>query len=225
VALLYLSINKRKGEGMIPLKNDDQSNGMKIGLGVFAKKVKILTVQNKCNIPGKPSVTIGNNGFEPELCLIVTYEIAEDWTKDLYLFGKYKRDKQTGKIKGWDSWNNDVQRFIMEVNPEMAAINDDLSIPENLIKSFAGKEMTIVTYISDRGYTTKNGEQRDFSYNDWSKVFGVDVDKQEIQKLWNDSLQYVKDYFPDKAKELEDDKAKEEEAFDPAQMPANEDVI
>jgi len=210
---------------MRTLTEESSNRGTKIAKGVYATTVEVVSVENKSNVPGQDETqTIGQNGFTPEICLIVTYKV-DDFERKMFLFGKYKKDKDTGAMKGWDSFNNAVLKFALAIKGKID-LEDDWSINQPFLDSLIGESFIKVSYISNRGYTNKEGVEKDYSYNDWNRTFPVGTEEKVMEREWSDNVQWVKDYFPTKIDQLAQERKEEEESFNPDDLPpADEPVI
>lgn len=194
------------------LTGEQTSNSDKIELGVYASKVKVISIEDFSNYPGqKEKKTIGKNGFEPEICLAVTVDNGAR-EKKMTFFGKFKKDNVSGKVTGWDHFNNDVERFLLTAAGMQLEINDDFSIPAWLLQKFIGAEFVAVRYCSGT-YTDGSDGQEKPSYNDWSKVFSKQSTPDQISVEWSRSKQYVKNFHPEIQEAWEKKKVKENAEF------------
>ena len=146
--------------------NSVNSNSKYFDTGVFVDLIKIDNVVDKSNYPLSPTAnkkTIGNKGFEPELCLEIT---SND--KKIYIFGKfeYREDTISGKTKyvGWKRANNSVWNLLYVLFGDKAEINDDDTIPERLLKEMVGKKFYKLRYCIGMDDKTNKPAFRDFSY-------------------------------------------------------------
>ena len=187
-------------EERIKLTDDNSENDIryiKLSTGVFAVKGIIERVKDCSSYPGKPEVTYGKNDDKKgDLVLILTVDFG-DYTRDVYLTGKFKRDK-TGKVTAWDKWQNGVLRLLARILQDDAEIAKDLSIPEDVLAKLVNKEIMILRYQTGKEYIDpKSGETR-YSVNDWfNHIYHPTIDDKDSMLLeWNASLEkgYPKDY-------------------------------
>ena len=200
---------------MIPLEDNSQEgqgSGEKAGKGAYIKVGTITAVEDFSNYPNAEgsNKVYGKNGFEPELCLVVKFK-TDDFDRQVTLFGKYKRNKDQG-IKGWDPWNNTVQRLLYKILGSEAMINDDFSIPQRVLEFLVGKEFKFVNYISSNTYIDKDGNTQ-YSYQIWSRLFNVNQTQEEIETEWIAQQPYTKDYAPELVGERKSTKEKVDTAF------------
>lgn len=195
--------------GRITLEDNSNQSGessSKVATGAYLKKGRITSVVEHSNYPNQLEVrTIGANGFKPEICLEVIFK-DDDFEKKLFLFGKFKKNSKD-MITGWDSFLNNVQRLLAKLLGNEAQIEEDLSIPPEVLKKLEGKEFQYVNYQSNRQYETENGTK--YSYSVWPKIFNVDEDIEDVKAQFAADLPYLKDYAP----ELVQKKKKEDESF------------
>lgn len=197
--------------------NTNETGGIEIATGVYAKEVIIKSIENHSNHPNNPEIFYTKSGFEPEILLVVTYDTGMGFDKQLWLFGKYIADKVTGKVKGWVSRGNDVQRLLRVLFGEFAEINDDFSIPDSLLKKAVAKSFTVIDYVSG-WYNEKP------SYDTWSKVFPFETRQETIEEEWRNNVKWIKKYSPNIVKEYREKKVLEDTSFDKDQF-QNEDVV
>lgn len=197
--------------------NSQETGGIEIATGVYAKEVLIKNVENHSNHPNNPEKFYTKSGFEPEILLTVTYDTGMGFDKQLWLFGKYIADKVTGKIKGWVSRGNSVQRFLRTLFGEFAEISDDFSIPDSLIAKARGMGFTVVDYVSG-WYNDKP------SYDTWDKTFPLETPKEIIETEWRNSVQYIKKYNPGIIKEYREKKVLEDVSYNKDEF-QGEDVV
>jgi len=170
--------------------------------GVFVDKVTIASIKDISNYPLKPKQvknTIGQNNFEPELCLEIVVDTGS-FEKKMVLFGYFdwKKDSVAGnKYKGWKRGGNSVQSFLARLSPnEKFTLNDDDTIPEKLLLNLVGKEFFKLRYCV--GSYTKDGEEKP-SFQDYKKIQLYDEAEENADKLYSEfkkSLGWIKDYDP-----------------------------
>ncbi len=170
----------------------EQASGDKVGTGAYIKIGTIVSVEDKSSYPGQEA-KFHKSGKQTELCLVVDFKVDE-FDRKLFLFGKFKRNAK-GQIISWDSWNNNIQRFLYKILLDQAEIDENLQIPGDVIAKLIGKQFQYVNYQSNKTYQTDDGEK--FSFQIWGKVFGVNDTKEEIIEEWNNNLQWINDYAPE----------------------------
>jgi hypothetical protein len=208
---------------MIKLGKPPAQKSTEIDTGVYATEVEIISIEDKSNYPGKKlHRTIGKRGYEPELCLIVKYKSGK-YFKDLYLFGKFLKDEAEGKAIGWDGWNNSVERFMMVMFDGEVLINDDLSIPGELLERLPGKKFIKVNYISNNGYMTSDGSYKPNCYKDWSFTFSRDTVQEKIEAEWRRQSVHIKDYAPEVI--ISNSSERHRDEYDEAGGSDNEDIF
>jgi len=186
---------------------EDGNNDIEIGTGVYASEVLVKEITNFSNHPNYPEKKVSKNGFEYEICIVVKYDTGLGFDKQIYLMGKYITDKVTGKVTGWISRGNAVQRFLVKVLGNKARINADGTIPEQTLKACIGASFIVVRYV-DGWYKDKP------SYATWDKVFRNDATLEEIQGEWLNSVKYLKKYSPSIIQEYEEKKLAKDANFD-----------
>lgn len=211
----------------IPLNDNSSSDsfGEKIGTGVYIKIGEVKSVVDHSNYPKAEGEkkTIGNKGFEPELCLEIEFAV-DDYKKKVMLFGNFKRNSN-GLVTGWDGWNNNVQRLLYKLLGNQAELEEDLSIPNDVLQKLIGKQFKFISYQSNREYESQDGTK--YAYQTFPKIFTVSDTKDEINNEWINQLPYVRDYAP----EIAEERAKQSTSFKPddfkPEIPENfnEDVI
>lgn len=146
--------------------------------GVTIQKVTIKSIEDFSNYPlrKEPTKTIGENGFAPELCL----KITDTNDKNHYLFGRfdYEVDKISGKrirYRGWKRGGNAVWAFLYAMFGEFV-INDDDSIPSNLLAKLVGKTFYKLRYCVG---TDENGNLK---YKDFNVKY-VKADIEDAQQI------------------------------------------
>ena len=174
--------------------NSGEQGGERVGKGASVKTGKITAVTDFSNYPmQEEKKTIGEKGFTPDLCLVADFKV-DDFEKKLYVFGKFKRNDK-GLITKWDSWNNNVQRLLAKLLGDQAEIEENLSIPPDVLLKLVGKEFKYVNYISNRTYQSDDGEKN--SWQIWGKVFSLSQSLDEMIEEWNANLPYINDYAPE----------------------------
>lgn len=178
----------------VKLTNNEQSDYVKVGTGAYIKEGKIIDVIDHSNYPNAKEVkTIGTNGFQPELCLEIKY-ITDDYERKMMVFGNFKKNTK-GMIVSWDGWNNNVQRILYKLLGEEAEIEENLSIPPDVLRKLWDKEFKYISYQSNRTYNTEDGEK--YAFQTFPKIFSLAESKEEIETEWISNLPYIKDYAPE----------------------------
>lgn len=174
--------------------SQNQGGSQKIATGVFANKLTVVSIEDKSSYPNKEKHFF-KSGKETELYLVVTCQReGGDKEKLLHLMGHYKKDQVTGKITGWDGFNNGVQQFMVRLGKDIASVNDDFSIDQSTLGKYIGKEFISVNYCSGT-YQGQDGSDK-VSYTDW-RVFPADTTTDYIQNEWGQSAQYLSRYKPE----------------------------
>lgn len=198
--------------------NPEQSSSIKLMEGVYLREYTIVNVEDYSNVPNKPTRTVGQNGFEPEICLKL-YLQNDDMEKPIekLLFGKYKRDKISGEIKNWDSFGNQVQWLLYRMFGDFD-INNDFSIPIQLLMKLNGKVVKSVSYVI--GY---DKELQKLKYDTYNKFFTKNDTTETILAQFNKDLPYLRKYNPSALAEY----AEQTEKFNPTDFQAisNSDVF
>jgi len=197
---------------MPKLDNAGESNSIKLSKGVYASLVTIIGITDYSVHPHYPNrkpllkkdgtPVTGKGGKPLELCLEVKYERedGQEWT--IAFYGNYKIDAVTGKIKGWNAFNNGVQDFFDKLIGRETlenTLNDDYSIPQSLLDMLIGKQFYRISYIS--GFNYKDAHKG--TYKDFNQIFLPDATIEEMQQAWASSAPYLKNYKPDVIDELE----------------------
>jgi len=186
---------------MPKLDKPGEGGGNKIGKGVFLSTVEIVKVEDKSNHPRYKDreITTTKKGDPADLWLeVTTREEGRDFERKQIFFGYYKTDKVTGRIKGWNTFNNGVYEFLYVMLGSHEAIEEfiqeDFSLPDKINTEFIGKKYQKVSFVS--GTYQKDDEEKP-SYRDWAKIFPVDTPEEEIQQIWEKASVNLKTYTPD----------------------------
>lgn len=172
----------------------EQSGGERVGKGALIKTASIINVIDYSNYPNQTEVKIyGSKGFTPEICLEIKFQ-DESYEGKMSLFGKFKKNSK-GLITAWDPWNNNVQRLLAKLLGKEAQIEENLSIPQDVLDKLIGKEFKYVNYITSRTYDKGDGEKN--SWQKWGKIFTTEQTTEEITEEWNNNLPYLNDYSPE----------------------------
>jgi len=176
------------------------STGTKLMKGVFVREYNIVNVEDYSNVPNKPTKTIGQKGFEPEICIkLYLQNSGMDKPYEKILFGKYKKDKVTGEIKNWDSFNNSVQWLLYKMFGEFE-INSDFSIPQTLLFRLNSQKVEVISYVADYDVNEKK-----LKYETYSKFFPAKATIEEMQVQFEKDLPYLKKYNPKAVDLMEED--------------------
>lgn len=177
----------------------DSTGGSSVyyGNGVFIDKCTITSIEDKSNYPTRkdlPKKTIGQNAFEPELCLIVNLEDGRKFT----IFGQfdYNTDRVSGKqvYKGWRNSGNAVQSFLARMSGGKFEVGNDDTILEKTLNNLIGKEFYKLRYCVG-SYETADGEKP--SFKDYRKVRPVDDgNDKELYAEFLKGVSYLKGYDP-----------------------------
>lgn len=176
--------------------DENQGSGTKIGKGAYINNFVIKKIEDKSNYPGsdKP-LNFFKSGGKAELYLILYMEdVDNQFEKQLHLFGKFKRDKKNEElIIGWDNWMNGVQRLLYKVLGDQSEIDTaDYSIPEDVLKKLVGKEIRVISYITDKQYEANDGSMK-YQWDQFPKVFDGSATDEEVQEEWNNNIQWYLD--------------------------------
>lgn len=137
-----------------------------MGNGIFIEKIKIESVVDKSNYPlapVNPKNTIGNNGYAPELCLVIS-----EGERNYYIFGNYdyNEDKISGnkKYKGWKRSGNSVWSLLFTLLGDKAIINDNDTIPSSTLYLLKDKEFYKLRYCIGGDKDTGKPLFKDYPY-------------------------------------------------------------
>ena len=203
---------------MPKLDSASDSSSIKVSKGVYASLVTVTEVKDLSNHPNyKGQINTLKDGTPTELCIEVKYQKdnGEEWNQRFY--GKYKFDKVTGSIKGWQAFGNGVQNFFTTLLGKETLenlLNDDYSLGKRLFDGVVGKSFYKVSYVSG---SKDDGRPR---YKDWDRVFKEDATIEDIQNEWAQNSIYMKSYTPDVIDAMES----KEESFNPSEFQSEEDT-
>lgn len=138
----------------IPSKTNRQNSYTKLSGNRALIKCIVTEIIDNSNAPGKSDITLGKNGFVPEICLTVNLESGK-YTYTKYLYGNYEweKDKISGKelaCKGWLLKKNQVYDFLSELSDNIV-LNDDFTLQAEYLKSLIGSEVYILRYPDNEG--------------------------------------------------------------------------
>ena len=208
------------------LNDNSVSNSKYHGQGVFTDKCKIISVEDFSNYPKRPTAqlnTMGDNGWQPELCLKLVVDSGMEMKMNVLGNYNWKTDPVSGKkisYLGWKQKYNSVQNLIVKLGLGTKAKNDDDTIAQSVLNAMPGKEFIRLRYCQDKDkmYEGKPSTQ---TWNVFSGVYeGADEDlvaefKQANLKKWDHNL--WEDY-------QNEQKAKEE-SFKPEDFAPGEDEV
>lgn len=179
---------------IIPNKRTEIKTYHKISDTISIVRYTIEDIVDHSNPPGVKDYTIGNKGFTPELCIELKLR-SDKFTYNKYLFGNYlwKTDEISDKqieCMGWNTKKNQLYNVLSELTNDDIALNDNFTIQESYLKSFVGKDIFILKYV------TTDEHNKDF----WFITLATEPNKYKMLDLFE---QYTpKDYMgnssPDK---------------------------
>lgn len=208
------------------LNDNSVSNSKYHGQGIFTDRCKIISVEDLSNYPKRPgpAKTLGEKGWEPELCLKLVIDSGMEMTMNVLGNYNWKQDPVTGKkleYIGWKQRGNAVQNLIVKLGLGTGAKFDDDTINPNVLKAMVGREFIRLRYCQgkEKMYEGKPSTQ---TWNIFSSVYeGAEEDlvgqfKQANLKKWDHNL--WEDY--------QEEQKKKEVSFNPAEFaPGEDDVI
>ena len=194
----------------MPIKLQDESefSSIKIAKGVYASLVTIVKFIDLSNHPSikRDTPNVSKSGKPYQLCLEVEYERNDGSKWSSKFWGNWNIDEATGRIRGWNSNYNGVQRFFTtfygskeEVGKR---INDDSSMGELLFNSCIGRKYYRISYIVGQ----KDDNPAKGSWWDWDKVFLEDTPIEEMQTAWAIASIDLKEYKPDAVDKIQETK-------------------
>ncbi|WP_448506084.1 hypothetical protein [Immundisolibacter sp.] len=208
------------------LEDNSVSNSKYHGQGIFTDRCKIISVEDLSNYPKRPGVqkkTLGEKGWEPELCLRLVVNSGMEMSMNVLGNYNWKTDPISGKkleYLGWKQRGNAVQNLIVKLGLGNNAINDDDTISQAVLNAMPGKEFIRLRYCQgkDKMYEGKPSTQ---TWTTFSSVYeGAEEDlvaefKKANLKKWDHNL--WEDY-------QEEQKSKES-SFKPEEFAPGEDDI
>jgi hypothetical protein len=190
------------------VKLDDENTeneATKVATGAYLRQAKIVSVEDWSNYPGMLEPKQFDSGWTPEMCLILVVDDGFKKDKNIFLTGRFNRDKDTGVINGWNTWNNAIHRLLKRIADDVAEMNkDNFSIPKDVLDALIGRSFQFVRYITAETYTNDQGEEKP-SYADWDKVFAVD-----------ESVEVIKEEFSKECEWIMSDKRNPKYRYDPS---------
>ena len=165
----------------LPVQPD---SGSAYGTGVFVNKVAIAEVHD---MSGKKPDFLENT---PDLWVQLKLDVGQDFQPEFNVFGDFKRDDQTRQIADWGSAFKIKNLFTnLGITGEL---NDDGSIPEEMLKQLPGKEFFRLQYVSRIKDDGKPG------YSDWTDQIEA-TDPKRLANAFFKSVDrgYPKNYRPD----------------------------
>jgi hypothetical protein len=172
------------------------------GPGVFISEATIIDAQNHSGTAPSFLQNI------PDVYLVVTLDIGKDWTPEMSFFGDFKRDRQDPTaIVGWGSAFK--IRNLFTACGIQREINDDGTIPEDMVNDLIGKKILRLQYVSG---ARENGRLK---YSDWTEqVLAAGEDPKKLADLFFKSVQrgFPRNYFPDVLNENDSFNTRESES-------------
>jgi hypothetical protein len=159
----------------------------KYGPGVFITEATIIDAQDHSGT--KPSF-LSNT---PDVYVVITLDVGREFTPEMSFFGDFKRDDKNPKVIV--DWGSAFKiRNLFSACGVHREINDDGTIPPEMIQELIGKKILRLQYISG---TKDNGKLK---YSDWSEqVFEATGDPKKLAELFFKSVDrgYPKNYSPE----------------------------
>jgi hypothetical protein len=155
------------------------------GPGVYIGKATIVGVQDVTE-EGLPFLQ-----QNPDVAITITLDIGKDFNPEMSFFGNFKRDERNGLVTDWGGAF--PVRGLFDACKIVGEINDDGTIPQEMLDQLVGKEILRLQYVS--GFR-KDGKIR---YSDWNNVLGGSDKPEKLAKLFEDSVAkgYPKNYSPE----------------------------
>ncbi len=157
------------------------------GPGVFISEATIIDAQDHSGTMPSFLKTI------PDVYLVVTLDIGKDWTPEMSFFGDFKHDDKNPKVIV--DWGSAFKvRNLFTACGIHRNINDDGTIPGDMVKDLTGKKILRLQYVSG---VRENGKLK---YSDWTEqVLAADEDPKKLADLFFKSVQkgYPRNYAPD----------------------------
>ena len=151
---------------------------------------------NKATIIGATDMSADGLSFlqsPVDVAIVLTLDIGKDFNPEMSFFGNYKRDEQNGLIVDWGGAFS-IRNLFTACGVD-SEINDDGSIPPELLSQLVGKEILRLQYVS--GLRQKDDKPK---YSDWTQTVLAGNDKPEkLAKLFEASVAkgYPKNYSPE----------------------------
>lgn len=129
--------------------------------------VGVATIQSAVSVSG---TDVFNSGTPVDCGIKLTLDVGRDWYPDMTFYGNFK--EKDGKLDWGSAFI--VREFLTTMGLE-GNLNEDGSIPEEMLNNLVGRKIIRLTYV--RGYdTTKDKKQ----YSDYKFIAVVDdFDNQE----------------------------------------------
>ena len=157
------------------------------GPGVFISEATIINAQDHSGTMPSFLKTI------PDIYLVLTIDIGKEWTPEMSFFGDYKRDERSPEVIV--DWGSAFKiRNLFSACGIHREINDDGTIPGDMVKELTGKKILRLQYVSG---VRENGKLK---YSDWTEqVLPADGDPRKLAELFFKSVErgYPKNYSPD----------------------------
>ena len=168
------------------LSTTPQANSV-YGHGVFISEATIINAQDHSGTMPSFLKTI------PDIYLVLTIDIGKEWTPEMSFFGDYKRDERSPEVIV--DWGSAFKiRNLFSACGIHREINDDGTIPGDMVKELTGKKILRLQYVSG---VRENGKLK---YSDWTEqVLPADGDPRKLAELFFKSVErgYPKNYSPD----------------------------
>lgn len=168
------------------LSTTPQANSV-YGPGVFISEATIINAQDHSGTMPSFLKTI------PDIYLVLTIDIGKEWTPEMSFFGDYKRDERSPEVIV--DWGSAFKiRNLFSACGIHREINDDGTIPGDMVKELTGKKILRLQYVSG---VRENGKLK---YSDWTEqVLPADGDPRKLAELFFKSVErgYPKNYSPD----------------------------
>jgi hypothetical protein len=164
-----------------------KSTNTQYGTGVYINKATIIG-----------AVDMSEEGLsfltQPvDVAIVLTLDIGKTFNPEMSFFGNYKRDNRNNLIVDWGGAYS-VRNLFTACGID-SEINDDGSIPSELLKALIGKEILRLQYVS--GIREKDDKPK---YSDWTQTVLAGSEKPEkLAKLFEQSVAkgYPKNYSPE----------------------------
>jgi hypothetical protein len=157
------------------------------GPGVYISEATIVSAEDKSGT--KPEFLSST----PSLYIAIKLDIGKDFQPEMSFFGDFKRDEQNpAVIVDWGSAYR--VRNLFTAAGIHRNINEDGSIPQDMIEDLIGKKILRLQYVSGR---KDNGKLKYYDWNDM--VLGAKDDPKRFADLFFKSVErgYPKNYSPE----------------------------
>ena len=164
-----------------------KSNNTQYGVGIFVNKATIIGAADK----SEEGLSFLQSPVD--VAIVLTLDIGKDFSPEMSFFGNYKRDEQNNLIVDWGGAFS-IRNLFTACGID-SEINDDGSIPPELLNQLIGKEILRLQYVSGLRQTDDKPK-----YSDWTQTVLAGNDKPEkLVKLFEASVAkgYPKNYSPE----------------------------